>query len=341
MGKWSFLVPLGVVYPTWGLATYLLGVDVAPMYQGMVQGIPRWAMALAMSAGSVIAGATSEGGASVAFPVMTLAFGFSAGTARDFSLAIQSVGMTAAAVTIWLRGIPFDRRVVRVTLLPGIVGVTTGLIWVAPIFPPAYVKMAFVSIWFSFAFSLFCLNRHRGRTTFDSVPDGLVHCVPLALAGGFGGLLTSLSGSGIDISVFAVSTLYYRVSEKIATPTSVVIMALNTCVGFLDRVLTGPTVHQDVWDLLYVCVPVVVIGAPLGSMFASRLHRRTLASFLYVTDTVQFVAAFCIVPLTAGLVGMSVGLVVIGAVGFWSMAACGARRLPPVQVSPHEVGASV
>lgn len=49
-------------------------------------------------------GMTSEGGGSVAFPVMTLAFKIAPVVARDFSLLIQSCGMTAAAFTIiWMK----------------------------------------------------------------------------------------------------------------------------------------------------------------------------------------------------------------------------------------------
>ena len=41
-----------------------------------------------------------QGGASIAFPVMTLAFSILPAVARDFSFMIQSAGMTAAAATI-------------------------------------------------------------------------------------------------------------------------------------------------------------------------------------------------------------------------------------------------
>jgi hypothetical protein len=52
----------------------------------------------------MVAGATSEGGASVAFPVMTLVFGIAPVVARDFSFMIQSVGMTCASFTILYMG---------------------------------------------------------------------------------------------------------------------------------------------------------------------------------------------------------------------------------------------
>lgn len=82
---WPILVKL---YGSWGLFAEL------------------WPMTVTMIVGSFIAGATSEGGGAVAFPVMTLLFGIAPATARDFSLMIQSFGMSSATVTIWRNRIP-------------------------------------------------------------------------------------------------------------------------------------------------------------------------------------------------------------------------------------------
>ena len=58
---------------------------------------PRWYMSITMIFGSMVAGATPEGGGAIAFPVMTLALGVKPSVARDFSFMIQSVGMTASS----------------------------------------------------------------------------------------------------------------------------------------------------------------------------------------------------------------------------------------------------
>ncbi len=49
-------------------------------------------MTITMIFGSMVAGATSEGGGAVAFPVMTLALQIKPAVARDFSLMTQSCG---------------------------------------------------------------------------------------------------------------------------------------------------------------------------------------------------------------------------------------------------------
>ena len=52
----------------------------------------RYKMSITMIFGSMIGGATSEGGGAVAFPVMTLALSIDPGVARDFSLMCQCCG---------------------------------------------------------------------------------------------------------------------------------------------------------------------------------------------------------------------------------------------------------
>ena len=67
-------------------------------------------MALVMIGGSLVAGSTPMGGGTVAFPALVLGFQESPAMARDFGLAIQSVGMTSALLFILLRRIPVESR---------------------------------------------------------------------------------------------------------------------------------------------------------------------------------------------------------------------------------------
>lgn len=60
----------------------------------------EWPISLTMVFGSFIAGASAEGGGAVAFPVFTLLFDMSPYTARNFSFAIQAIGMTSASLLI-------------------------------------------------------------------------------------------------------------------------------------------------------------------------------------------------------------------------------------------------
>jgi uncharacterized protein len=277
-------------------------------------GVAGYWASITMVFGSLVAGATSVGGGAVAFPVMTLALGVTPPVARDFSLMIQTVGMVAATFTILYQQIRVDWQAIVWCTLGGMIGCPLSLGLIAPHIPPPVTKMAFVSTWFAFAVALYLLNRNPERKTFAIIHNGprfqTRHQLALVLAGVVGGLLTGLAGSGMDITVFAVHTLYFRVSEKTATPTSVILMAVNTTVGFFFKAfwLEGGMAPQAI-NFWLVCVPVVTFGAPIGSWLASYCHRLVLAWFVYICNTVQFAAAVVIV-LWNGKYGYNVELAI-------------------------------
>lgn len=160
--------------------------------------------------------------------------------------------------------------------LGGIIGMIFGLEQIAPRLSPPYSKMYFVVIWSSFAFGLFLLNRTYGRKVYDKIQDwegGVVWRSTLYPSltlnwkremlfcfGILGGIFSAMAGSGIDICSFALLTLFFRVSEKVATPTSVILMAINTTIGFAYRQFGMGGVESDAWGFFAVCIPIVVIG---------------------------------------------------------------------------------
>ncbi|KAH7716817.1 Protein F26A1.8 [Aphelenchoides avenae] len=214
--------------------------------------LTRWQMPLTMTVGATVAGMTSEGGGAVAFPVMTLLLGIDPIVARDFSLMIQSCGMTSATFAIlWSSSIRLEKSAAILCSLGALIGCVIGLEFVEHLLSGPQKKMLFVSVWSSFGMALFLLNRERKRKTFAEIRHLSAWKVTALLATGFaGGICTSFAGSGADITAFSVLTLLFRINEKVATPTSVVIMATNTCVGFFWRhcIQTGiPAVAWEYW----------------------------------------------------------------------------------------------
>ena len=269
---------------------------------------PRYFMSITMIFGSLVAGATSEGGGAVAFPVMTLALGIAPPVARDFAFMIQSVGMVASSFTILVLGVQLEWKALLYVTMGGVVGIIFGLEQVAPRLAPPYSKMYFCVIWSSFAIGLFLLNRYKDRKVNDSIQNWQEAVVwnnnlfslnwkreCLICFGILGGIFSSMAGSGIDICSFAALTLLFRVNEKVATPTSVIIMAINTTVGFAYRQFAMGGVEVDAWGFFAVCVPIVVIGAPLGAFFGSYAHRLTLAFVIYIIDAAQLIGALVVI----------------------------------------------
>ena len=217
--------------------------------------------------------------------------------------------MTSASFTILFMRVKIDYNALKYVTFSGIFGTVFGLEIISPRLTPAYAKMYFVCIWCSFAVGLYILNRNHNRHLYDHIPHfkgGEIlrfrkyfvlnwKAVALLCAGFVGGMCTAISGSGIDICTFSILTLLFRVDEKVATPTSVVLMGINTVIGFAYREFFQGGVEQEGWYSLACAAPVVVVGAPMGSYMGSHFHRLTLAALIYVLSTMKMIGALVVV----------------------------------------------
>ena len=275
-----------------------------------------WPAALTMVGGAFISGASAEGGGAVAYPVFTLLLKIPPDAARNFSFMIQSVGMVSASALIIGRRIPIDGRVVVFPAIGGMAGLLVGTYAIVPLMQPVVTKLFFVSVWLAFGIGLWRLNRDPHRTVVDRLPDVLTRSdVSLLISTGIvGGLITSLVGNGIDIFTFCIVTLRYGLSEKVATPTSVVLMSILTVCGAAlhGAVLTdiGP-IETQAW---LAAAPVVLFMAPFGAWVASKLHRLHIALLLQVIIVVQFVGALYVLQPSVDLLLFCACVVTVGVI---------------------------
>ena len=162
-------------------------------------------MSVTMIFGSFIAGASSEGGGAIAFPVMTLIYDIMPGTARNFSLAIQSVGMTAAALIILRNKYPIEYKYLFPASIGGGIGIIFGTFFIVPYVPATFSKMLFVTSWLSFGVILFYINVVSRRKVLEKMPDlSRIELLMLLIVGFSGGSLSSILGSGLDIFSFGL-----------------------------------------------------------------------------------------------------------------------------------------
>lgn len=321
------------IVPLFVWATWLIFFTTEPRWHLFAE---HWFMPVTMAVGSFIAGSTSEGGGAVAFPVMTMLFEIKPAVARDFSLMIQSVGMTAAAIAIWQNRITVEFRAIIWAELGGAVGVIFGLESIAPHIPSVATKLFFVSLWLSFGTALLWLNRDRQRRVWQSIPNfkGRDAAILTAL-GVLGGIVTAITGSGLDILTFSLLVLVFRIDEKVATPTSVILMASNSLVGFWWRLQSvANPIGSDTWNYWWVSVPVVVVGAPMGAKFIATRSNIFVIRLLLSLIVIQFVSALFILPLNTNLIIFSTITFLIGFGLFLTMIYVGDRRMSEAKCFP-------
>lgn len=283
--------------------------------------LDNFEIAIVMIFGSFIAGVSSEGGGAVAFPVLTLIFETLPSEARNFSLAIQSIGMTAATLLIIGLRVKLEKTALLYASIGGLVGILIGAYFVADHLPPKEIKLFFVSLWLAFGYALYRINRDRKREINEKIINPTPFCrLKLVAFGIMGGAITSIFGNGIDIMTFCLITLHFKVSEKVATPTSVVLMTVNTVIGYIVHAYMigdfgmGQGVAFDFW---VTAIPIVVFGAPLGAFVCSLLSRKTIGYILYAIILVQFVGAMIILQPNAIQIVMSLTVIISGVILFY------------------------
>lgn len=220
---------------------------------------------------------------------------------KVFSPAIQSIGMSAASVLIVTMRIPVEWRVIRWGTFGGIFGITLGAIVLFPMLPPEMIRMSFTAMITSFGVTLYIVNRNFRGCHLRLPYFGGAEKLFLVLAGLVGGILSGLVGNGIDIVTFSLIVLLFRVSEKVATPTSVILMAINSVFGFFIHVFILRDFTPEISEYWLAAVPVVALGAPLGALFCSWPNRKTIALILSGLILIEFSSSLLIIPLTKEL----------------------------------------
>ena len=297
------------IFPAWlvifaGFWLYL--VSSGDHFGAMVE---HWGIAVAMALGSYFGASTPMGGGAVGFPVLVLLFGEPTAVGRDFSFAIQAVGMLSASIFIFTRRRPVAWRILGWSLAAGVVTVPVVTVLVLPMLPPLAVKLLFAVVWAGFGIVHFFKWRE-----IESLEGVGAHTpgrdLRLGLAIGIaGGLVSAVTGVGINMLLYMVLVMLFRTDAKIAIPTSVVAMASLSLVGVATRAVLGG-VHPEVYPNWLTAAPVVVLGAPLGAWMVQRLPRAL---------TLWLVSALCVgqflwtclhervtgAPLFAALVGVA------------------------------------
>ena len=249
----------------------------------------HWPIALSMAFGSYVAGSTPMGGGTVGFPILVLLFELPATLGRDFSFAVQSIGMTSASIFILARRQPLAWSMLQGAMGGSLVGTTLGIFFVAPLVPDLWIKLVFAVVWASFGvlhlYRIGEIAGHVGMTEFDERWDFRVGLGVGAMAGA---TVAASTGVGIDMVLYTVLVLLCRADLKIAIPTSVLIMAFTSLLGVaVKNLFTG--LQPGVFENWLAAAPIVALGAPLGALMVDLIGRKPTLVMVAVLCVGQFV----------------------------------------------------
>jgi uncharacterized membrane protein YfcA len=267
---WVFVLWLVVWYAAW------VSFVVVGEHLDAVQ--DNWPIALAMALGSYFAGSTPLGGGTVGFPFLVLFFEFPASAGRNFSFAVQSIGMVSATIYILASRTPLAWRTLGFALVGSLIATPLGAAFVAPAVPDSHAKLLFSVLWAGFGFfalsnvASLCATHHAPPPARNRPEVGYNARLGFGV-GVVGGIIASITGVGIDMLVFVALMLLLRADVRVAIPTSVVLMAMTSVIGLLSNIALG-SVEPTVWPQWLAASPVVAIGAPLGAIAVKIIPRH-------------------------------------------------------------------
>jgi uncharacterized membrane protein YfcA len=306
---WLYLSFLIIVLSCW--AYYMFSTNSFYLYLKHVYAL------ITMIIGSFIAGSSPEGSAAVAYPVFTLLLKIPPAVARNFAFAIQSIGMTSATLLILSLRIKVEWNYIKYVTFGGIFGLIFGTYYIVPLISPPLAKLFFVSLWLSFGLVLWYNNSKPKREVFDNIEHFMKSDMfRLMLLGLIGGMISSIFGTGINIFSFCFMTIYYRINEKVAVPSSVIIMTIETLLGFFLHAGVIKDFQPLAFQMWLVCVPFVAFFAPLGAFVVNKVPRKTVATFLYIILIVQFFGAMWVIKPDVLELAMSLGVLFAGLIMF-------------------------
>lgn len=315
MRVWLFW--LAAFYAAWLTVNFELGL--------WHQTRDHWPIALAMTLGSYVAGATPMGGGTVGFPVLVLLFHTPAALGRNFGLLIQSIGMTSASIFILCRKTPVESRMLGFSVAGAVLGLLAGTFYVSALLSDASQKLVFACLWFSFGALTLLKNKELCASEhLPTIPRREAAVLGLGV-GVAGGITTAVTGVGIDMLLYTVLVLLYRMDLKAAVPTSVIAMAITSVLGAALHIAIGD-LGQEVFHAWLAASPVVILGAPLGAFLVSRISRLKTLYFVAVLCVLQFAWTIREVRPSVGQLVFVTANLLVATAGFVALYRLGRRR---------------
>jgi len=274
------------IWTTWYFTALAIWATLFALFDSIAFFLSHWYYAAMMVGGAFVAGFTPEGGGAVAFPVLSVFLKVDRVLARDFSMMIQSIGMTSASIFILTSKETKlkDYKPLLAFVPICAIGTLFGFQFLQKI--PVYVIQAmFLSLSATFVVTYY-FSDHRGpeeevkiRSRLDLVYLGLVLLI--------GGMVSSLFGTGGDVVLYLVLITHFNMRAKKACRISIIQQASISIFGFLYRAFVdhGLTNYQiKTWLCAF---PVVLFMAPFGVYVLAKLHVNWMLRFIILLNIFQ------------------------------------------------------
>jgi len=226
-------------------------------------------------------GLIGSGGSILMVPILVYLFAYNPVLATSYSLFIVGSTSLIGAFNNYRKGLVS----IKTALLFGVSSVTTVFItrhFIMPRIPDVLFSIGNIAIKHDLAtmvlfavlmlLASIAMIKESKKTTVTEINTSSADTVKLLLFGILVGLTTGFLGAGGGFLIIPALVLILKTPMKKAVGTSLLIIALNSLIGF-----TGDLGHIDIdWKFLIIISLIAVAGIFIGGAFAKKIPAQKL-----------------------------------------------------------------
>lgn len=226
-------------------------------------------------------GLMGGGGSILMVPILVYLFSISPMLATSYSLFV--VGSTALLGSVmYIRRGEVNFKIGLAFAIPSIVGVTLSRVLIVPGIPDEIIKLntfivtkeilillTFAALMIMASYSMIIKKAERKRIELSP----LLRVAVISLEGFAIGIIAGFVGAGGGFLIIPALVILTGLSMRMAVGTSLVIIAIQSLVGFVGDIFRGVVVD---WKLLGAIALIAIFGIMVGSLVAHKVKEQKL-----------------------------------------------------------------
>lgn len=226
-------------------------------------------------------GLIGGGGSILTVPVLVYLFGMDAFLATEYSLFIVGVSSTVGSISYFKNGL-VNFKIALIFGVPSVISIFLTRTYLLPLIPEQLLtikdftitKNIFLLLVFAVLMIFASYKMITSKTSAEISENSSAHS-NIALAVGQGtivGILTGLVGAGGGFMIIPALVNLLKLPMKTAIGTSLVIIALNSLIGFSSS-MTNMNIE---WTLLLSIAAIAIAGIIIGSQLSKKIDGKKL-----------------------------------------------------------------